>query len=151
MKDTPIPGSTALYAVSLESAEMSIAEFKNLYPQAPTKAFTIHAEDFLESLGYTQLQIQQINANYPVPNTHARLYLGQDTTANSLKLFLVPVSGAHSSPDGQIQTAGNDQIPVGEYRGYLESESSYGPHVYDLIAPCPGTCDFSSPLYQAGQ
>lgn len=148
MKDI-VPG-TALYAVSLETAEASIAAFKSLYPQIPTKAFTIHAEDFLEALGYTQLQIQQISASFPLPYSHARMYLGQDTSANSLKLFLVPVSGAASSPDGQIQVAGNDQIPVGQFKGYLESEVSYGPHVYDLIAPCPGTCDFSSPLYQAG-
>lgn len=151
MKDNATPGLPALYAVSLESAEIAIADFTAAYPEVPTKAFTIHAEDFLEALGYTQQQIIDINANYPLPYHHARLYLGLDTTQNSLKLFLVPVAGADINPASAVQLAGNDQIPQGAYQGYVQSAVTYGPHVYDLIAPCPGTCDYSSPLYQAGQ
>jgi hypothetical protein len=149
MKNNSTPAPVASFAVSLQSAETAITAFCQQFPNVPTKAFTIHADDFLGALGYTPDQIQQLQESCPLPYRHARLYLGLDQEVNSLKLFLVPVADASINPDAGI-VAGTDIIPDGTYQGYSDSAPASGQYVYDLIAPCPGTCDTSSALYLAG-
>ena len=65
-----------------------------------------------------------------------------------LKIFLTPVVGAHI--DAVEKIAGPDMIPYGEFQRSPSSPAEIGQFVFDLIAPCPGTCDIASPLYQAG-
>jgi hypothetical protein len=140
----------SLYAVPLADATTAIGNFKRLV-QSPTKAFTIHAGDFLGAIGYTQEQIVAITTANPLPFSHARIYLGANSVNNratELKLFLVPVRGAQINPSNQI-IAGTDQIPNGAFESYPGSEIQQGQFVFDLIAPCPGTCDLTSPLNNA--
>jgi hypothetical protein len=140
----------SLYAVPLATATTAIGNYKRLI-QAPTKAFTIHALDFLGAIGYTQEQINSIIAANPLPFSHARIYLGANSVNNratELKLFLVPVKDAQINPSYPI-VAGTDQIPNGAFESYPESPIQQGQFVFDLIAPCPGTCDPTSPLNNA--
>jgi hypothetical protein len=140
----------SLYAVPLADATTSIGNFKRLI-QSPTKAFTIHAGDFLGAIGYTQEQIVAITTANPLPFSHARIYLGANSVNNratELKLFLVPVRGAQINPNYPV-VAGTDQIPTGAFESYPNSPIQQGQFVFDLIAPCPGTCDLTSPLNNA--
>lgn len=141
-----------MYCVSLDMAVKAISKLETIVPNTPTRAFTVNAYDLLGALGYTNDQIELLIESYPLPNTHARLYLGAaHTTTNKpeLKLYLVPVTGANISPSNPV-VAGTDQIPNGDFQSEKGAPVQKGEYVYDLIAPCPGTCDYSSPLYQAG-
>jgi len=138
-------GGPSLYAVSLDTAQQSVAMFQHVMTSA-TKAFTVHAGDFLGALGFTQDQIDEICEKYPLPYDYARMYLGlTDPEKQEMRVFMVPVKGAEIDEDKQV--AGEDIIPEGQYHAYKQSEIHEGKFVYDLIAPCPGTCDTSSPLY----
>lgn len=93
----------------------------------PIKAYTIHAEDLMEVLGIPD------TASYKYH--HVRAYLGMDTL-NQFKLYLTPVEGANLGVVPKI--AGTDVI-------LKNAEGAQ--YVLDLNAPCPATCDITSPLY----
>lgn len=141
-----------IYSVPVEEAVCDIAALYQ-HRDLPTKAFTIHAEDFLQALGYrgdSASLLDQCDYRY------ARIYLGGKVqTVNgvdklvSMNLFVIPVEGADiNNPDHIV--AGTDIIPNGPFkRKKLQELLENGPHVYDLIAPCPGSCDYTSDLYEA--
>lgn len=148
MKENETAVQPALYAVSLATAEEGIKSYKALMRQnftgIPVNAFTIRVDDFLEVIGYTREQIAQLPAP-ATPHSHARMYMGYDSVAG-YKLYLVPVDGANLNPPVK---PGLDVIPSGEYQGLPGEKPSIGEYVYDLIAPCPSSCDTTSPLYKA--
>lgn len=137
-----------LYSISLTEAKQSILNLKQTL-DLPTKAFTIHAADLLQALCYNG-DISAILDN--CSHRYARLYLGAAINSGNLQnleLFVVPVSGAELNNPLNI-IGGKDEIPDGPYISREDGNIvRTGQHVYDLIAPCPGTCDFTSELYKA--
>lgn len=133
------------YAVSQADAVAGIANYKALMAKnfngTPVTAFTIRTNDFLEAMGYTE---DQISSLIPTPpQSHARLYMGHDDT-EGYKLYLVPVRGADLTSNPIVP--GTDIIPSGEYQKLPTDRVANGPHVFDLVAPCPSSCDANSPL-----
>lgn len=149
MEENLTVAQPALYAVSLATAEAGIKNYKALMKQnftgVPVNAFTIRVEDFLEVIGYTREQIANLPAA-ATPHSHARMYMGYDSVAG-YKLYLVPVDGANLTPPTIV--AGTDKIPNGDYQGLPTDRVATGNFVYDLVAPCPSSCDTTSPLYKA--
>lgn len=94
----------------------------------PIRAYTVHANDMLLSLG---IDPSTVKPQY----NYARVYLGLDAN-NNFKLYFTPVSGADLKPG--VMNPGTDVI--------LKDEDGNG-YVMDLNAPCPNTCDVNSPLY----
>lgn len=123
---------TSSYQVPLSVAQANIERYTDkcteLLGIVPIKAYTIHAEDLMEVLG-----IQDTAKIYTYD--HVRAYLGLDSL-NSFKLYLTPVEGADLSAVPKI--AGTDVI--------LKNAEGVE-YVLDLNAPCPATCDLTSPLY----
>lgn len=133
-KTQTTPGT--LFAVPLSTAETCIHNYKDaLHTQFNTpksniiKGFTIHAEELLEALG-----IEGVKPKHP----KVRVYLGknQGDRAFDMRLFLTPVNAE-----------GKDIILTGPIMNGLTDVVE--PYVFDLNAPCPNTCDTSSPLYNA--
>ncbi len=124
---------TSSYQVPLAVAQDNIQRYTNKCFEAlgivPIKAYTIHAEDLMEVLGIPETDPKIYKYD------HVRAYLGLDTL-NQFKLYLTPVEGANLSAVPKI--AGNDVI--------LKNAEG-APYVLDLNAPCPATCDLTSPLY----
>jgi hypothetical protein len=124
---------TSSYRVPLPVAKENIQRYTDkcaeLFGMTPIKAYTIHAEDLLEVLG--------IPVSEPpiYEYSHVRAYLGLDSL-NNFKLYLTPVVGANLSAVPKV--AGTDVI--------LQDEDGKQ-YVLDLNAPCPATCDITSPLY----
>lgn len=124
------------FRVPLDQAKENIQRYNDrcaeLLGIVPIKAYTIHAEDLMEVLG--------IPASEPpiYQYSYVRAYLGLDTL-NNFKLYLTPVEGANLSAVPKV--AGKDVI--------LTDESGKQ-YVLDLNAPCPATCDLTSPLYCVG-
>ncbi|MAX81692.1 MAG: hypothetical protein CL843_16140 [Crocinitomicaceae bacterium] len=89
-----------------------------------TQAFTIGRDDLLNALGVTSdcTVITEFNS--------VRCYMGIDNNAVA-HLYIVPVD-----------QEGHDVIPEG---------TDNQQYVYDLVRPCPNTCDMNSPLYEAYQ
>jgi hypothetical protein len=118
--------------VPLKDAQDNIVRFNNMclekFGSVPIRAYTIHAADLLEVLGLDVSDTTKCKYKY------ARAYLGLDSS-NDFKLYLTPIDSADlsSSP----KKAGKDVI-------LKDKDGSY---VLDLNAPCPMTCDFTSPLY----
>jgi hypothetical protein len=99
------------------------------YNKFSLRAFTLHTVDLFEGLG---LNIE----NCPIDTTdHLRGYLGMRPDGE-FKFYFVKVVGAHLPDD-----AGHDTCIVYDGEEY----------VLDLNAPCPNTCDYTSPFYLAGQ
>jgi hypothetical protein len=123
---------TSSFHVPLAEAQVNIARYVDkcteLFGNVPIRAYTIHGEDLMEALG--------MDTTEPIPHrySHIRAYLGLDSLSN-FKLYLTPVEGANLAAVPKI--AGTDVI--------LSDES--GEYVLDLNAPCPATCDITSPLY----
>lgn len=118
--------------VPLESALANVKHYLDSCNEflggAPIKAYTIHANDMLMALG---IDPDSVNCRY----THARVYLGLDS-ANHFKLYFTPVVGADLDPS--VMNAGRDSILT---------DQDGNRFVMDLNAPCPNTCDNSSPFY----
>jgi hypothetical protein len=100
------------------------------------KAFTIHSDELLEAMGFHGDEIpHMLEGKYK----GVRVYIGLDDEATSgeqagdFKMFLVPVN-----------SEGKDVIP-----GKNSIKNDESEYVYDLIAPCPNTCDIESELYKA--
>lgn len=124
---------TSSFRVPLPEAKENIRRYNDrcaeLLGTVPIKAYTIHAEDLMEVLGIP-------SSEPPIYKySHIRAYLGLDSL-NNFKLYLTPVEGANLSADPKV--AGTDVI--------LTDESGMQ-YVLDLNAPCPATCDLTSPLY----
>ncbi len=83
----------------------------------PIRSYQIHASDMLNILGISD----SIAYTYP----HGRVYLGLDANYH-FKLYMTPVNK-------------NDKDTI------LGPKT--GKYVFDLNAPCPSTCDVTSPLY----
>lgn len=122
---------TSSYQVPLAVAQANIQHYTEKCGEVlgivPIKAYTIHAEDLMEVLG--------IPDTLACKYSHVRAYLGLDTL-NQFKLYLTPVEGANLAASPKI--AGNDVI-------LKNAEGAQ--YVLDLNAPCPATCDITSPLY----
>lgn len=124
---------TSSYRVPLAIAQEDIQRYNNkcseLFGMVPIRAYTINAEDLMEVLGIptTDPVIYKYN--------HVRAYMGLDTL-NNFKLYLTPVEGANLTVVPKV--AGTDVI--------LKDKDGMS-YVLDLNAPCPATCDTSSPLY----
>jgi hypothetical protein len=107
------------------------------------KAFTLHADELLDAIGIPEDARSKIKCKYE----HVRVYVGMNDEAtggekpSDFKLFLVPVEGIVDGYNG-----GKDVIPHKKKSQNDEGEDEY---VYDLIAPCPNTCDTDSPLFKA--
>lgn len=133
-KETVFPHRllTSSYQVPLSVAQDNIQRYTDKCSEVlgivPIKAYTIHAEDLMEVLG-----IPDTTKIYKYD--HVRAYLGLDTL-NQFKLYLTPVEGADLSAVPKI--AGTDVI-------LKNAEGAQ--YVLDLNAPCPATCDITSPLY----
>jgi hypothetical protein len=123
---------TSSFHVPLAEAQVNIARYVDkcteLFGNVPIRAYTISAEDLVQALGMDTVE--------PIPcrYKHIRAYLALDSLFN-FKMYITPVEGANLAAVPKI--AGTDVI--------LSDES--GEYVLDLIAPCPATCDFTSPLY----
>lgn len=90
------------------------------YPDAdtvPIRSYQIHASDMLNILG--------INDSIAYLYPHGRVYLGLDANYH-FKLYMTPVNKF------------NKDTILGPDNGL---------YVFDLNAPCPSTCDITSPLY----
>lgn len=122
---------TSSYQVPLSVAQANIQHYTEKCGEVlgivPIKAYTIHAEDLMEVLGIPDTLLCKYS--------HVRAYLGLDTL-NQFKLYLTPVEGANLAAVPKI--AGNDVI--------LKNAEG-AEYVLDLNAPCPATCDITSPLY----
>jgi hypothetical protein len=110
---------------------VSSAVFGSMGAAVPLKAYTVHAADLFESLGMPASYVDSAVCVYH----HVRVYLGLDS-ANNFKLYFTPVTGASLSDSRP--SAGTDYFLTDE-RGMR--------YVMDLNAPCPNTCDVTSPLY----
>lgn len=135
-EETPVMPHRLLvssYQVPLAVAQDNIERYTNKCGEVlgivPIKAYTIHAEDLMEVLGIPE------DSTKIYKYDHVRAYLGLDTL-NQFKLYLTPVEGANLSASPKI--AGTDVI--------LKNPEG-APYVLDLNAPCPATCDLTSPLY----
>ncbi len=128
----PLNALKSSVRVPLQTAQNNIHRYDELclktFQTVPVRAYTIHSEDLLEVLGVPVSDSSMCKYKY------ARAYLGLDS-ANNFKLYLTPVEGADL--DAVPKNAGKDVI--------LKDEM--GPYVLDLNAPCPMTCDQTSPLY----
>ncbi|MES2134267.1 MAG: hypothetical protein V4506_18115 [Bacteroidota bacterium] len=118
--------------VPLAEAQDNIRRYNDMcvkfFKTVPIKAYTIHADDLLEVLGVP------LSDSSFCSYKHARAYLGMDSL-NNFKLYFTPVEGADL---GAVpQKSGHDVILADEL----------GQYVLDLNAPCPKTCDYTSPLY----
>lgn len=124
---------TSSFRVPLAVAQDNIQRYTNkcseLLGIVPIKAYTIHAEDLMEVLGIPPSEPPIYTYDY------VRAYLGLDSL-NSFKLYLTPVEGANLSAVPKI--AGTDVIL---------KDATGAEYVLDLNAPCPATCDLTSPLY----
>ncbi len=135
-EQTSVPTQRLLYSsyqVPLAVAQDNIERYNNkcfeVLGIVPIKAYTIHAEDLMEVLGIPDVEPKIYKYD------HVRAYLGMDTL-NQFKLYLTPVEGANLSAVPKV--AGKDVI--------LKNADGEQ-YVLDLNAPCPATCDISSPLY----
>ena len=102
----------------------------------PIKAFTVRAEDLIESLGIAGVD--------SIKYSHVRVYLGFDNN-NHFRLFLTPVKGA----DIKKHQPGEDVILNGPYTPGLGDDGSLtdsGNYVLDFSSPCPTSCPTGSPL-----
>lgn len=122
------------FHVPLSEAEDDIDRYTTTaykaFERVPIRAYTIHAEDLLQVLG------MNISDSVLCQYKYVRAYIGMDSL-DQFKLYLTPVTGANLSVTPKI--AGTDVI--------LSDEG--GQYVLDLNAPCPMTCDYTSPLYKA--
>lgn len=101
--------------------------------EPPIRAYTIRAQDLLESMG--------MSPSYASDSTickfnHVRVYIGLDANYK-FKLYFTPVKNA----DLCNGNGGMDVI-------LPDSISSTPQYVLDLNAPCPNTCGSPGPLYQ---
>jgi hypothetical protein len=94
----------------------------------PIRSYTIHASDMLMAMGLDPSTVE-------CPFTHARVYIGLNDSSH-FKLFFTPVIGAELK--GGVMNPGRDTI--------LRNADG-NQYVMDLNAPCPNTCDDTSPLY----
>ena len=141
--DTVItPGYTSMYAVSFEEAKQNIDYFASLIANNQLgvdsiRAFTLHAEDVLESIGLSPSYASQAEFQY------LRIYLGADSTDSQFKIYLTPVIDA----DIEAGNAGKDVILEGPYDGDGDGlADSEGQYLMDFSKPCPNACDGNSPL-----
>lgn len=120
--------------VPLDSAKAFIKRYDSICSKLlgiiPIRAYTIRAQDLTQVLGLPDTT----TCTYD----HVRVYLGMDNN-NQFKLFFTPVIKA--SLDPRDMQAGIDVI-----LGHIDSDPNSG-YVLDLNAPCPTTCDQTSPLY----
>jgi hypothetical protein len=116
------PGTANL--VLLAEAQASIQRYVTSVAEQPnpTYAFLIEHDDIVEALGIEDCESEMA---YGLMRVYFGLY-GEELSYK-MRLFLVPVNDA-----------GEDVIPV---------NSKDEQCVYDFNAPCPATCDVSSPLY----
>jgi hypothetical protein len=130
----------------LKRAERCIGLYKNLMKKIGipkddvVKAFTVRTQELLEAVEAEVDKEGKIIYHFD----HVRVYLGLSDEAkpekerpSDFKMFLVPVDAK-----------GCDVIP-GRLKGKGKSNEEQE-YVYDLIAPCPNTCDTTSDLYKAG-
>lgn len=119
--------------VPLAVAQNNIRRYNDMcmktFKDVPVRAYTIHSEDLLEVLGVSAADSTLCTYK------HARAYLGLDSLG-SFKLYFTPVEGA------DLGTA-----PKKAGKDVILQDSDGNPYVLDLNAPCPMTCDFTSPLY----
>lgn len=145
MEENETVTSPAIYAVSLATAQTDIKSYKTLMSQkftgTPVNAFTIRHEDFLEAIGYTTDQIALLPR---APYSHARMYMAYNSVTG-YKMYITPVTGADLSKNPPLP--GTDTILSGEFKGLPSDPLSTGQYVFDLVAPCPSSCDTTSPLY----
>lgn len=118
----------------LDSATQAIHRYDSICEKylgvIPIRAYTIRAQDLTQALGLPDT----IRCAYD----HVRVYLGMDKR-NQFKIFFTPVINASLNPDDM--QAGTDVI-----LGHIDSDPHSG-YVLDLNAPCPTTCDQTSPLF----
>lgn len=88
------------------------------------RSYTVTSHDMLGVLGVKR------TGECAFPFDSCRVYLGLDTK-NKFKLYMTPVN-----------KDGNDTI-----LSFMDGGKATQ-FVYDLNAPCPSTCDYSSPLYK---
>lgn len=128
MSSSVITMDTVPLASALANVKHYLDSCTKYLGEAPIKAYTIHANDMLMALG---INPDSVHCGY----THARVYLGLNPD-NEFKLYFTPVVGANLDPS--VMDAGRDTI-LSDADGNL--------YVMDLNAPCPNTCDVSSPFY----
>lgn len=118
-----VPLATAIQNIK-HYQDSCLAFFNN---NIPIKAYTIHADDMLMALG---IDPSTVECQY----SHARVYIGLNDSSE-FKLYFTPVVDANLQPD--VMAAGRDTIL---------SDADGNKFVMDLNAPCPNTCDNTSPL-----
>ncbi len=122
--------------VPLAEAQYNIMRYNNSciehFGTVPIKAYTIHAADLLEVVGL------DIADSSLCRYKHARAYLGLDTLQR-FKLYFTPVDSADL-----------DAVPILAGKDVILKDKAGASYVLDLNAPCPMTCDFTSPLYYEG-
>ncbi len=141
--DNPTKGP-AHFALSLDSAVAYTKRYRKISREifkdtVPVKAFTVRAEDLIESLGIAGVD--------SIKYKHVRVYLGFDSN-NKFRLFLTPVKDA----DIKGHKPGTDIILNGPFTPGLgddaTSVTTSGQYVLDFSAPCPVVCPTGSPLNQ---
>lgn len=111
-------------------------------------SFTIRAKDLFAAMGLPYDSTCS-------PYSHIRVYSGYRIAGEAgtrsqegFKLYIVPVSGvSKENPSGHdelLQRSGKDFTVAKPDIGQLSKQ-----YVLDLNAPCPSTCDMTSPLYPA--
>jgi|GEM_PF-1448090 len=114
------------------------------------KAYTIRAVDLLGALGMPGNLADSSVCKYK----HIRVYIGYRPKVG-FKLFIVPVDSAQLSRNNNTPSiAGTDVIldSLGKcYKGHHHGSKGLltaydNQYVLDLNAPCPNTCDVTTPL-----
>lgn len=104
-----------------------VGKFHVRYEYDFVRAFTISAKDMLEVMG--------LDTNTVCNYYACRAYLGLDHD-NQFKMYLTPVDVEN----------GRDLF-LNHNRDRATTDVDSFSYVLDLIAPCPNTCDYNSPLY----
>lgn len=136
LQDTTVTvGYTSMFAVPKAEADANIAYYQSLISNGSlgfdtVRAFTLHAEDFLETIG--------VDPSSLTPEfKYVRIYLGVEASTNQFKLYMTPVKGA----DLKQGIAGEDVILNGPFDGdgdgLLDDDGDY---LLDFSKPCPATC-----------
>lgn len=141
----PLDSVPAVLA-SLTSAKANIKAYDSIcriqFKTVPIKSFTVRAVDLFGAMGMPGKYADNSICKYP----HIRVYLGYDVKLSTFKLYVVPVEGADlvkniPGKDIILDKNGNPITLKGKIGDGDDDE-----YVLDLNAPCPNTCDPTSPL-----
>ncbi|MEO5912319.1 MAG: hypothetical protein ABIP95_15640 [Pelobium sp.] len=141
----PLDSVPAVLA-SLKSTKANIKAYDSIcriqFKTIPIKSFTVRAVDLFGAMGMPGNYADNSICKYP----HIRVYLGYDVKLGVFKLYVVPVEGADLAKgiSGKDVILNKKGIPITKKENMINGGNDQ--YVLDLNAPCPNTCDETSPL-----